>query len=280
VKEYGNKIKISKLMRKWLERNEYIGNASSDVQAEFRQLFNGANNLIYSAKMRMAMEMLKVWTKGFGEPTAEYGAGSPTPHGLPLFSIHHPYKRYSGEFRNMGSGNFLNAPLTADSLQNALDCFRTEIRGENGHRIMTAKKSYKLFVSPENENNARRILNATQSGTPSIWSGVGVNANQTNQFIWNGNTVEIVVLEFLGDRDKNDNRIGLPSMWFVLNEEPVRITRAFRKIELRPLELNNWLNEDTGSMFVGADCAKAFDHYGAEVAIFGSKGDNDVNYSY
>lgn len=156
IVEYGEKLTTSFLMYEWLKVSRSISGASADIKKEWKTIARDAKFLIEGAMMRMSIDMTNVYAKGFGTPTATYGAGSPTPKGKPLFSVLHTARNGALTWRNMGTGSagsYLNADLAvADGkavIQNALDVMKTVMRLENGYKIARPKKgmAFELLVS-------------------------------------------------------------------------------------------------------------------------------------
>jgi len=278
IREYGEKLTTSFLMGEWLKTSKTLEGADSSVKQEWMTIARDGKYLIEAVAMRVCIDMLQVYTKGFGAPSSVHGAGSPTPKGLPLFSVNHTSRQGSIVWRNMGQAANLNAPFSATALQDALDVHKNVIKAENGYKVRRPGV-YDLIVSPFEEVNARKVLNENQSGETSQYSGVGNNANQMNQFTFRGNKVNLVVVEMLGDLDKHGNKIGNEKMWFVRNTDLIKKTRALKMIELYKPKMQNYQNQDTDAYIVDIRAGYACDHYGAEYGLVGSKGDNDNAYA-
>jgi hypothetical protein len=278
IREYGEKLTTSFLMGEWLKTSKTLEGASDSVKQEWMTIARDGKYLIEAVAMRVCIDMIQVYTKGFGAPTSVSNAGSPTPKGLPLFSTKHTSRQGSIVWRNMGQAANLNAPFSAPALQDALDVHKNVIKAENGYKVRRPGV-YDLIVSPYDEVAARKVLNENQSGAPTQFSGVGTNANQMNQFTFRGNKINLVVIEMLGDLDKHGNKIGNEKMWFVRNTDLIMKTRALKMIELYKPKMQNYQNQDTDAYIVDIRAGYACDHYGAELGIVGSKGDSDVAYT-
>lgn len=222
----------------------------------------------------MTIEMTKVYTKGFGTPTASLGAGSPTPKGNPLFSILHTSRQGALTWRNMGTSSYLNQPITtADGkvrIQNALDVMKTVIRLENGYKV-AKPKVFDLIVSSEVAPIASEILNTANNGRVVELASDGNNSSKRNVFNFDGNKVALHECELLGDYDKHGNQIGTANMWFLRNPLYCQRTKCFKMIKLYEPLVQNYKSDDTDTQVVDIRIGYAVDHYGAECGLFGSK---------
>ena len=179
----------------------------------------------------------------------------------------HPVRNSTLTFPNVAP---LNDALTPASLQVAIEILKTKVLNENGYRVMTPRGAFKLYVGKNLAVTARQILN-TPNSQSGIFSGVGANSNQINQFNFNGNLVEIVELTWLGQRDKFGNLIGTDAYWFLSNPAQLSTVKGFRLIDLYDTTIKNYMNNETDAYIVDARLGFAVDHYGAESGIFGSK---------
>lgn len=273
IREFGNKIKVTKLMYDWLGTTETIAEADSMVQSEFSKLRDGMRSIKMSAIKRMNFEATRVLTDG-RVATASDGPGSPTPNGVALFSDSHPYTQdlvTAETFQNVLGNSFGTADkvLDATSLQNALNVLKSEVRTQVGDRIMTPSR-YILLVSRRGAVNARQILN-TAGSNAGIYSGTGDNAAALNTFSFDGNIVEIVEVDALGATSKQGN-IGTDDYWFLVNAEAMAQYKALKYFELNNGEFNMRRNDDTNAYYTSLYKACAFDHYNAEMFIVGSRG--------
>lgn len=277
IKQYGNKLTTSKLMTKWLKQSNTLEWAKDDIIKEFDKMIDDGKDLIEMAMMRITQEMVKVYTEWFSI-TSSFGPGSPTPKGNSLFSINHTARQWQITFGNVDPSG-VHQPLSATSLQTGLDVLKSVVRGENGYRVKNAKY-YELICGTDLAVTARTILNDPQYGGQPTglgqYSGTGTNANQANQFTFKGNQVRIVEIPFLGDYDKNNNQIGTDSNWFLRNPEIIKKSRALKMISLYDVEIDNYYVKDTKAYVIDADMGFAVDHYGAEIGLFGSKGDGST----
>lgn len=258
-------------MYQWLQKSQSLKGASTDIKKEMKKIATDSLYLIEGAMMRMTMEMVRVYTQGFGTPTTSNGAGSPTPKGNPLFSILHTSRNGALTWRNMGTSSFLNQPITlADGkarLQNALDVHKTVMRLENGYK--TAKpKAYDLIVSSTIHPIACEVLNAENKGRVTEYASDGSNSAKKNTFNLDGNKINAIELDMLGDYDKHGNAIGTANMWFLRNPKYVQKSKCFKMIKLYNPLIKNYTNDDTDAQVVDIRLGYAVDHYGAECGVF------------
>lgn len=267
IQEYGQKYTTSFLMSQWLQKSETLQGADSSVKAEWQTLYNNAKYLLKGAMLQRNINMVNLWYKGFSISSA-YGPGSATPKGQPLFSAAHPVRNGALTFRNILTTP--NQALSVASLQDALNIIKTEVKLENGYKVKPPMQGYTLYVGMDLAVTARQILN--EYGTLIQYSGVGTNANQANQFAFKGNKVTIKEVPLFGDLDKNGQQIGLESMWFLVNEEMMGMSRAQRFVTLYDMIIKNYPNNETDAYIMDIRDAFTVDHYGAEAYIVGSLG--------
>lgn len=272
IVEWGGKIPVTFLMTQWLKTSQSLSGADSSVKREWMQFADNSRYLLEGAQMNITQEMIKLWILGLDPVTTVFGPGSPTPKGKPLFSQTHPVRNGTQTFANVAPTNIV---LTNANLQVAIDILKVGVRNENGYYVL-APQVYKLFVSKRNAVTARQILN-TAGSQAGIYSGVAANANQKNQFSFNGNMIEIVELTWLGQRDKNGVLLGTDDYWFLSNPPQQQISRGFRIIDLYQPTMKNYINNETDAYVTDIRLGFAVDHYGAESSIFGSKGDNTAS---
>jgi hypothetical protein len=184
-----------------------------------------------------------------------------------LFDANQPYKNGTATFSNLLTTP--NLPLSTASLQDALDKQKSSLRLQNGDRIMTPSV-YKLIVSRENAIEARRILN-TAGNQVGVYSGTGANAQQLNQFSFEGNIVEICENAFIGYTKTNGSQVGTNGNWFLLNADGASMASAMRFITLYDAEVNVYQNDSNNNTYVSLDLGYAVDHYGLESFIVGSQ---------
>lgn len=271
IKLFGNKISATKLMTNWFKQNQRLKGADSSVIQNLDNFFGITKDLIRSAQDSLELEMVKVWTEGLNPISTAFWPWSGTPKLKPLFSQSHTAVNWTQLFANVAP---FNIALTGANLQAALNLMKITLL-ENGRFHRRNNATYKLFVSRVNEVVARGILN-------DLWqlvqySGTGTNANQANTFRFKGNMVEIVCLDWLWQRDKNGNMIGTNDYWFLTNPDILDETGYFKNIKLQDPEMSTYIANDTKNQIVDLSFDFACDHYGAEIAIFGSKGDGSAS---
>ena len=153
VKIFARKMVVSKLLSKWIQKNETLASADSSVQTEIRKLMEDVTFLADGAKLTLNNEGIGVLADGFAI-TKAYGAGSASPDGLALFSASHIVKKDGTTYSNLESG-----ALTATTLTAAIQKHKVTIKMGNGRRVRTASV-YQLLVPRALETTARSILTA------------------------------------------------------------------------------------------------------------------------
>lgn len=123
--------------------------------------------------------------------------------------------------------------------------------------------SYQLVVSRELATTAREILN-TAGSRATTYAADGSNSAKLNTFDFEGNTVEIVELPFIGYTKRGWGTVGSDADWFVLNSEAISRAGAARIISLYDADVRVWENYDNGNTMVWVDMGFAVDHYGLE----------------
>jgi hypothetical protein len=76
--------------------------------------------------------------------------------------------------------------------------------------------------------------------------------------------VEIVELDWLGQRDKFGNPLGSDDYWFVANPSYERQTNAFKIIKLQEPTMSTYVVNDTKNRVMDLTFDFAVDHYFAE----------------
>ena len=185
-----------------------------------------------------------------------------------MFSASHPYRQNTETFSNLLSTPDDNLSVT--SLQDALDGLKARVRLQNGDRVKTPNM-YKLITGRELATTARAVLN-TPGNRAGMYSGAGNNANQANQFDFNGNIVELVENPFIGYQTNAGSTIGTEDYWFVINAQEALRASAMRYITLYDAEVNVYVNDSNGKTYVSMDMGDAADHYGLESFAIGSRG--------
>lgn len=268
IKMWGRATKASKLFMEWLKKGESIRNAmDSSVQAEIRKLAEDVGRLIDGATMTANIQMAKIFARG-GVATESYGPGSPAPDGVALFSTSHVVKKTGATFSNkMNAG----ATLSAANLQTALNMFKTTIKTDNGYS-MRAADVYTLLIPRALEVTARGILNTTGNGA-GMYAGTGSNANLLNTFNFDGNRVELVILDMLGEPDENGATIGTTTQWFLMDKAYALKYKCLRMFTLWSNEVNSYYDNKTKAYVVDLTTGLGFDHYGAHQCTVGYIGD-------
>lgn len=265
VKSYRNKIPVTKEMADWLEKSGSLAGADSSVKQAFATFARNYKALIKWGIKKKNIQATKVFVDGLN------GVGTTTANGQQLFSTAHPFLQgisIASTFRNVLGGSFgtQDKALDATHLQHALNLHKTGLRLNNGDRTMRPTK-YNLMCGYGLETTARWVLN-----DGSMYAGTGSNANLLNTFNFNNNMVELVANPVIGMYDKTNVQVGLDTHRYLVNSEAAQEAGAMRHIILNPGELTTWIDEDTGTRYVKFYESYAFDHYGMEAYVVGSKG--------
>lgn len=277
LQEYGNVHRCTNTFWKWIEAGATDAGMTSDVQDELDTLKEYIEGLVDGDTLRQNIEMAQVYAKG-GLATSAFGAGSPAGDGVALISTAHVVKSTGATYSNrMAAGKV----LTAATLTEAIQKFKTAIKMDNGYSVKTAKV-YTLYVSRALETAARVILNST-SDQAGMFAGTGSNANLLNTFNFDGNRVELVVVEMLGEPDGSgitDSVVGgttaiAATMWFLVNKEELMKYKGLRMIKLPnwSREIRMWEENNPHAYYVSVDNYFSFDHFGAYPFIVGYLGD-------
>ncbi len=254
VKVYARKMVVSKLLSKWIMKNETLASADPSVQTEIRKLMEDVTFLADGAKLTLNNEGIGVLANGFSV-TQAYGKGSASPDGEALLSASHIVKKDGSTYSNLETG-----ALSETTLEAAVAKHKTEIRMGNGRRVRTADV-YQLLVPRALETTARKILTADGFATGSY------DPTQITVFDFKGNKVELIVSDVLGQPDDNGSTVGTDTNWFLLNASLARTIRAFRVFELYGQEVTTWYDDDTGNFYVKLDMAFGCDHYQPECIV-------------
>lgn len=274
MKEYGWKIKVTKLMADWLQTNQTLAGSDSSVQVMYQRFNEDIQKLRRGAMKARVTEATKVFANGWVSTSANW-AGSATPYGQALFSTSHVYYDASGAsstFDNtLDTEGTADAALSATSLQDALDTQKKELRLHEGWDRIETPSRYVLFTPRALDVTARGILN-TDGNQANVYSGTGNNSEEVNPFYFNGNRVEYFESSFLWETDKDGATIGSDAYRFLINREGLQEAQALRHLTLNGGEAEMRYDEDTKSHFVSFYETCAFDHYGAECYIVWSRG--------
>jgi len=254
VKLYARKMVVSKLLSKWIMKNETLASADNSVQAEIRKLMEDVTFLADGAKLTLNNQGIGVLADGFSITNA-YGAGSASPDGVALFSTSHIVKKDGTTYSNLETG-----ALTATTLEAAIQKHKVTIKMGNGRRVRTADV-YQLLVPRALETAARKILVAggQLAGT--------YDPTNITIFDFQGSKIELIVSDVLGQTDDNGGLVGSDTNWFVINSSLARQIKAFRVFELYGQEVTTWYDDDTGNYYIKLDMAFGVDHYQPEVVV-------------
>lgn len=269
VKEYANKIKVTKLMRDWLMNYKPLTGADSSVQMEVKRFGDNYVALRKGGIKKKNQEATLVLTNGFA-------GGTLTFNGQQLFSASHPFLRglvTASTFQNVLGGSYgtLNDELNATSLQYAIDLHKSGLVLNNGDRVARPSDGYTLFVGFGNEKNAQNVLNTDSNNVNSAYAGTGNNANLMNTFNFKNQKINLLASPVIGQYTSAGVQIGTDAYWYLINSQMAREAAALRHIVLNPGEISSWVDEDSGNMYIKFYESYAFDHYGLESYIVGSK---------
>jgi len=245
---------VSKLLSKWIMKNETLASADNSVQAEIRKLMEDVTFLADGAKLTLNNEAIGVLADGFAV-TKPYGAGSASPDGVALFSASHVVKKDGSTYSNTDTG-----ALDATTLEAAIQLHKTEIKMGNGRRVRTANV-YQLLVPRALETAARKILIAGGQLAGSY------DPTNMTVFDFQGSKVELIVSDVLGQTDDNGSTVGNDTQWFLINSELARQIKAFRYFSLYEQEVTTWFDDDSGNFYVKLDMAFGVDHYQPECIV-------------
>jgi len=265
MKTYGRKHKCTKVFYEWIKKGAHMVGVDSSVANELNKFKEAVERLVAGSTLTLNTQIAKVFANGFSI-TSAYGAGSPSPDGLPLFSASHVIKKTSGTFSNLIAATKF---LTATTLEEAIQNYKTGIYTANNYRIKTPEV-FDLLVPRALETTARKILNSNndQAG---IYAGTGSNANLLNVFSFQGSKVRLTVLDMLGEVDEFGAVIGganANTMWFLLNKEYALKYKAFRVFRLWDNEITMWKDDETDSFFTKLTVHFGVDHYNPEACMW------------
>lgn len=270
--EIAAKYSRSKLFTQWARNAQTLKGAPDSIQAELLDVASETRDLALAYDVRFAEEMVKVLAKGFSITAANW-PGSATPKWKALFDTHTygvPGSSVYGTYTNYTNGAFTFDPNNTTDLSNGTTRLQTLInqlkivKDENGKYIRQVWP-YKLYCSRIREVFWRSVLN-----NGSKFSGQGNNAMKENQFLFDGNIVEIVVIDLLGQVDYNGDTIGTTDYIFVTNSGALKQSGAFKAYRLYPLTIESWTNMDTKVLTTDGRGAIGTDHYGLELFVAGS----------
>jgi hypothetical protein len=275
IKEFGGKKGVTRLMADWLTTNKSLMGADSSVQQAYSEFKDQYRSLTKGAIKSENFEATGVLTNGWSMSNA-FGPGSATANGVSVFSDSHIYKPglvgSEKNFRNTLGGGYgtEDDELSTTSLQHMINLHKSELRHYNGDRVMIPDE-YLLVTGRRLSSTAQSVLN-TNTQQAGKYSGVGSNAMQINSFTFDMNKVGFLSHPVIGATDKNDNLIGTDSMYFLLNTAGISESKALREFYLNNGEVRMWFDENANKFFVSYYKSCAFDHYGLESYITGSRG--------
>jgi hypothetical protein len=259
---YGGKHKCTKVFYEWIKKGAHMTGVDSSVLVELNKFKDAVERLVNGSLLTLNAQIAKVYASGFAITTA-YGAGSPSPDGLPLFSASHLVKKTGGTYSNIATG-----ALTATTLASTIQQYKTTVKTPNGYRVKTPD-IFTLLVPRALETTARVILNSSGSQA-GIYAGTGSNANLLNVFSFEGSKVKLEVLDMLGEPDENGDVVGgskADTMWFLVNMEYALRYKAFRVFRLWDNEITMWKDDETDSFFTKLTVHFGVDHYNPESAM-------------
>lgn len=277
LQQYGNAYRCTKVLTKWIEAGASGSNLSDGIKAELEKLKENIEALVDGDMIRQNIEAAQVYAKG-GLATSAFGAGSPAGDGVALFSTAHVVKSTGATYSNrMAAGKL----LTATTLEEAIQKFKTEIKMDNGYSVKTADV-YTLYVGRALEVAARKILNSTgaQAG---MFAGTGSNSALLNTFNFQGSKVELVVIDMLGEPDGSGVAASVvggdaataAKMWFLTNKAELVKYRGLRRVSLPSWnrEVRVYQENNPAATYAAVDNYFAFDHFGAHPFMVGYLGD-------
>lgn len=259
VQRRGWKIAISKPLRKWIETSTSSAKLSPTVKSELNNLARDTQRLINAVKLTKNEVATEVFTEGFSITSAN-GAGSMSPDGVALFSDSHIIKG-TGETQS----NLVNGALTQTTLEAAIEKLRNMKDGTG--RKMRRANTYALYVAPENEANARRILNNGSNFAASVSDTETNNSITSNIFMWDGFRIELVVLDTLNQPKPDGSKVGTATMWFLMNKDAAREMGAFKYLTLYNEEMDMYIDNNTKVLYLDVDLSFTCDHYQPEVVV-------------
>lgn len=257
--KFGDKISVSDEMLAWIETGTTIDGADSSLKRELMKLGNDVESLVQSIDMTKSILMSSVI--GFGAVgTAAYGPGSLGGDDKALFADDHPNAGFTLD-------NNAATALDATNLLAAINAMKA-FKGENGY-LLKVPSVFTLVVPRALESTARVLLNST-SDQAGLYAGTGSNANLLNQFMFNGQRVELVVSDFIGQDSGSvlsfsglSGTIGSATSCYLLNKEGLKRDKAFKFGSLWDKRVETWREHDTGLNWVKVSMYANADHFGA-----------------
>ena len=273
---HSEKFNITEELTEWIRSSNSIAGAPERIQGEYIDIQKQVKDLVDGYDITWADLLVRVCTKGFSISAAE-GPGSATPKGKALFANDHSVLRGDGttttydnfvadgaiDYDNTDHDVAIQSGVT--NLQAMLDTLKNSTL-DNGRKIrQPGAMGYNLYCSRQRETFWREVLNNGQ-GT----SAVGSNEGIANQFLFNNNVVNLMVIDTLGDYDDVEGElIGNNNMVFVSNPMYIQSQECFKCYELYSPKIKTWMNEDTDEIFTSLKCSIGADHYYAEYWLVG-----------
>lgn len=261
LKRFWGKNAISKAASKWLDKARMDSTIPAEVKDEIAKLTNKVSRLSARAKKARNFLATQLLVKGFSI-TSDFGPGSPTPYGQPLFSAVQPIGTTSTTQSNLMTGGA--AVLSQTNLEAAIDRIRN-MRDGNGTVIWLAS-SYTLVVGYQQEKLARKILN---DGSNFAAASLDVQVNNSvtmSVFQWDGFKINLLVLTTLGQPSVSGT-VGTGTEWFLLNHELASEMEAFRLIPLYEAEIDSYKDSNNKVTYIDVDMSFTVDHYNPEVIV-------------
>ena len=260
LKRFGNRIPITKPLRKWIEASAKSPKLDWSVKTELAKLARSTDRLVRAAKITRNELALEVLTKWFSV-TAAYGAWSAYPDGQPLFSASHVIKSTGATQSNLVSG-----ALSQVKLEEAITALRNMKDGI--WRNMKLASSYTLVVPVALEALARKILNDGSKFAAAV-DGTAVNNDVTSSiFQWDGFRIELLVIDALNQPKKDWTTIWTATNWFVMNTQLVREMEALKTLVLFNEEMDMYEDKASKVMYVDIDLSLNNDFYNYECIVW------------
>lgn len=260
TKKYWAKFALSDKMTAFIKKGWEINRQWLDIQSEFLNIPDLAEDLILWADITLAEDISLVLTKWFSVSAGDTSYGSACARDWqPLFSASHKLKTWTTFSNLVTSSPYADIATWTKVLQDSINMLKS-MRFDNWKKI-SWNKWYKLVCSVEKEVFWKQVLNDWSN-----FSWQGSNANQLNQFNFKWNIVELVVLPTLWDPSENWV-IWNQNMFFVMNTQYIQWAKALKYAYLTKPTINTWENEDSNMTFIWIRQEFAVWHFDAELWI-------------
>ena len=263
-REYAGEFEITETLQKWLETSNTIEGAPMGVQAELVDIQDQVQDLVDAYDMTKADILVNVWTQG-NVMTNPNGPGSANADGEALFGDHTIQLEDGAtvSYNNLNTDSitydFTDAGIQSGvtALQNMLNTLKTVVLN-NGRKVrQPGGKGYNLYCSRQNETYWRAVLN-----DGSGYSGRGDNAAEMNQFNFQNNMVNLMVIDTLGDTSATFNStVGSNDLVFLTNPDYIRRTKCFKCFELTAPIIKTYMNDSTDIYYTSLKCYFGADHF-------------------